>query len=202
MDGQTITGIANGTEDFYYNIESAFHEKEIKEVQLPETVETIGDYAFYDNDIQEIDIPDGVIYIGLDAFTLNSDFSGLVLPTPQAGNFENWIDNKGNTYSGGEKVTNFSYKSYTADFATGISEVGEHQDNVSIFVDQKNSVIGIESEIPVKTNIFNLSGQIIHSEENRGEHHSIDISDFANGVYVVACTDQSGNRVNKKIIKK
>ncbi len=119
LHNQRITGISNGKELTFYNYEGVFSHKGIKEVQLPNYIDSIGDYAFYENELDRLMIlPDHIKYIGIDAFTLNSSFNGVVLPAPTNGSLicKNWIDNNNNVYEIGDTITNFYEKSYTAQF--------------------------------------------------------------------------------------
>lgn len=119
LNNQRITGIANGSEPSFYNYLGVFSKKGIKEIQLPKFLISIGDYAFYDNELDSlIVLPDSVKQIGLDAFTLNSSFKGIVLPSPKQGNLicENWKDSYNNIYEVGDTVKNFYEISYSAQF--------------------------------------------------------------------------------------
>jgi hypothetical protein len=80
-DGLGITGITDGEEDImgYVSGGSPFAEKNLKSVQLPSTLEYIGDYAFRENDLKKISIPSGVTFIGRDAFYTN-DIDSVFIP--------------------------------------------------------------------------------------------------------------------------
>jgi hypothetical protein len=202
LDGQTVTGIANGSEPTYSNPVGVFLQKGIEEVQLPQTLETIGDYAFYNNDIKEIDIPEGVIYLGLDAFTLNSNLSGIVLPSPQAPNIGGWIDNYGNTYNGGESISSFFGRSYTADFSTAIFPASTRTDQISISVNNTEKTITINAQKPITAYIFDTTGRKVYSADNKAKNHFINISNFSTGLYIITCEDNAGAFITKKIIAK
>jgi hypothetical protein len=119
LDNQRIIGILNGTELSYSNYYGVFSNKDIKEIQFPNYIDSIGDYAFYENNLDSIILlPNSVKYIGLDAFTLNSSFKGVVLPSPTNGTLicENWIDNYSNIYEIGDTIKNFYERSYSAQF--------------------------------------------------------------------------------------
>ncbi len=60
LDGQTVTGIADGR-DFD---DGVFYNKGIVTVQLPATLEHIGDFAFAENNLTSVTIPNSVTYIG------------------------------------------------------------------------------------------------------------------------------------------
>jgi len=119
IDNQRIIGIASGTELTFYNYYGVFSNKDIKEIQFPNYIDSIGDYAFYENNLDSIILlPNSVKYIGLDAFTLNSSFKGVVLPSPTNGTLicENWIDNYSDIYEIGDTINNFYERGYSAQF--------------------------------------------------------------------------------------
>jgi len=119
LNNQRITGIVKGEELSFFNYYGVFSNKDIKEIQFPSFIDSIGDYAFYENSLDSlILLPNSVKYIGMDAFTLNSSFKGVVLPSPTSGTLicKNWIDNYNNIYEIGDTIKNFYEKSYSAQF--------------------------------------------------------------------------------------
>gem|GEM_PF-1099478 len=68
LDGQTIIGIA----DKVYPDVGVFQEKGIVNIQLPSTLENIGNYAFSHNSLTSVTIPNSVTTIGSFAFSENS----------------------------------------------------------------------------------------------------------------------------------
>ncbi|MBN2820269.1 MAG: leucine-rich repeat protein, partial [Bacteroidales bacterium] len=69
LDGQTVIGIANGASAGL----GVFYRKEYTSVQLPSTIEMIGDYAFYYNKISNLDLSNctNLTSIGKTAFGYN-----------------------------------------------------------------------------------------------------------------------------------
>jgi hypothetical protein len=77
------------------------------------------------------------------------------------------------------------------------------------------TVFNIENSVNIKANhadhllsqvsIYDLSGKLITEQSNvgviAGNTISIDISSLAKGMYIVNVTDQSGNRISKKIVR-
>ncbi len=51
LDGQTVVGIANKEE-----FEGVFYNKGIRGIDLPQTIETIGDYAFHENELTHLNL--------------------------------------------------------------------------------------------------------------------------------------------------
>jgi hypothetical protein len=80
LDGQTVTGIADGEEDFYLNISGVFYNQGLIEVQLPSTLTYIGDYAFRENALTKITLPSGLVSLGRDAFYNNQITGALTIP--------------------------------------------------------------------------------------------------------------------------
>ncbi len=74
LDGQTVTGIA----DKEYS-DGVFKEKGIVNIQLPATLEHIGDYAFRTNYLTSVTIPNSVTSIGDYAFYMNS-LTSVIIP--------------------------------------------------------------------------------------------------------------------------
>ena len=70
LDGQTVIGIADGA----YSSAGVFYNKGITSVELPASIENIGDNAFYSNHIASLDLSGstGIISIGEYAFYNNS----------------------------------------------------------------------------------------------------------------------------------
>ncbi len=67
LDGQTITGIADKGQN-----SGVFYNKGIVNVELPSTLENIGDWAFQENSLTSLNIPNSVTSIGEAAFRNNS----------------------------------------------------------------------------------------------------------------------------------
>ena len=80
LDGQTIIGISDGEEDFFFNVYGPFAGMGIQKVQLPATLKYLGDYAFYENILDTIIIPDGVTSIGFSAFYSNNIQNEVIIP--------------------------------------------------------------------------------------------------------------------------
>ncbi|MCA1744218.1 MAG: leucine-rich repeat protein [Bacteroidales bacterium] len=200
LDGQTVIGIADGSVPVFYKPEGVFLGREIKEVSLPATLERIGDFAFYDNEIKTIEVPDGIVYFGEDAFTLNSGFSGVVLPNIQAVNFMGWIDNYGKSYEGGETVANFYETSYTADFATSVSLTMDVQESVEVIIDRIEKKVMIEAQHLVSVDLYDLSGRKVYASEGRVNQLSVDMTRFSKGIYIVTCTGDAGTYYSQKLI--
>ena len=75
LDGQAVTGIDDGY-DYGKNF---FRDKGITSVQLPSTLQVIGNYAFRSNSLTRITIPNSVTSIGDYAFSQNSLY-GITIP--------------------------------------------------------------------------------------------------------------------------
>ncbi len=75
LDGQTIIAIKNG----YSSSQGVFAYSGVESVQLPTTLELIGDYAFYKASLKSLNIPNNVTTIGKYAFQENS-LSQLHIP--------------------------------------------------------------------------------------------------------------------------
>ncbi|WP_291859196.1 leucine-rich repeat protein [Marinilabilia sp.] len=103
LDGQTVTDIM-GNGESNENI-GPFIKKDIWEVTIPASVETIHDKAFFDNMIISVNFENNsqLKEIGNYAFTLNKYNLPLQLPTSAKSNFENWIDSYGTEFAPNEE---------------------------------------------------------------------------------------------------
>ena len=73
LDGQTITGIADkGTQSGSATFDGVFYNKGIVNIQLPSTLEKVGEAAFAWNSLTSLTIPNSVTSIGEGAFMHNS----------------------------------------------------------------------------------------------------------------------------------
>lgn len=80
----------------------AFMYNRLTSVTFGNSMKTIGHHAFYANDIIRLDLPWSLRYIGAYAFTYNH-FSEFELPVDTGV----WEDGTGNTFTGGDTVSNF-----------------------------------------------------------------------------------------------
>ena len=98
-----------------------FYSNSLDSIVIPSSVTTIGERAFEYNTLMDtayFQENSKISFIGARAFTMISGVFSLMLPTPVKDGyvFDNWEDGSGNTYSGGETITDLS-KSYTAQFS-------------------------------------------------------------------------------------
>ncbi|MGE0076443.1 MAG: leucine-rich repeat protein [Bacteroidales bacterium] len=117
LDGQTVTSI--GSLDEY---KGAFSNNHICSVELPTTLNSIGEYAFYANSLTSVDIASCKSLTEIDkyAFFANSSYlKSIILPSPDFdGNvLDYWIDDLYNRYNGGDGIASFSigYKAVLTD---------------------------------------------------------------------------------------
>jgi uncharacterized repeat protein (TIGR02543 family) len=68
LDNQEIIGIASAST----SSEGIFSQKGLLSVELPDSLNTIGDYAFYYNSLQNLLLPDSITSIGVSAFYNNN----------------------------------------------------------------------------------------------------------------------------------
>jgi hypothetical protein len=73
LDGQTVVGLVDGEWDYVSTFTSAFYQKGITSVQLPSTIEFIGNYSFLFNVLTSIDLSNctNLTRIGDGAFSNN-----------------------------------------------------------------------------------------------------------------------------------
>ncbi|MCT4639223.1 MAG: leucine-rich repeat protein [Bacteroidales bacterium] len=95
---------------------SSFVGNKLETVVLSEGVVVIERRAFELNKISKIELPSTLTKLYPNAFSNNKNLNCLILPKPNVGDmkFTGWIDNEGNEYSSGSKITNFE----TSYFAT------------------------------------------------------------------------------------
>ena len=101
LDGQEVIGIAS-------HYRGIFYYKYMKTLVLPTTIEFIGDNAFATNYLAYTNIAEcsNLIHIGERAFAY-SGLTELTLPVVSSYETYGWKDFNGNTYTGGDAVTDF-----------------------------------------------------------------------------------------------
>ncbi len=132
IDGTTITGIYG-----HPTRGGAFQDKGINKLTLSDSISFIGIKAFSENSIDTLILGGGVVQINQYAFanneltnvtlpsTLqslyrysfygNTNLTSITLPINPEPGFAGWDDSDGNTYSGGDAITDFTL-TYTAQF--------------------------------------------------------------------------------------
>ncbi|MBB6463677.1 leucine-rich repeat protein [Flammeovirga kamogawensis] len=98
---------------------SAFKNKELTNVVLPDSLVSIDKEAFSGNQLTSISIPSSVVYIGENAFSDNQ-FERLLLPSYISRNIyevvNGWVSNTGEKYGREEEVVDLT-KGYRLDFS-------------------------------------------------------------------------------------
>ncbi|MDB4334825.1 leucine-rich repeat protein [bacterium] len=193
LKDQQVVGIADGEEVTFYNYVGVFSEKEIKDVQLPTALATIGDYAFYDNELTSLlTLPSNVKYIGMDAFTRNTDFEGVVLPSPENDGSicENWKNSAGSVFENGVTISNFYEKSYTAQFTTGLLSAKLSVGSFKIFPNPAKEYINIDLDAAFnRIEILTINGVVVYSDLIQGD--IVDVSNLAKGIYLVKVSNDN-----------
>ncbi len=101
------------------------------------------------------------------------------------------------------------------DYVLHLSKIAKASVQTQMAFENDLTVFNIENSVNIKANhadhllsqvsIYDLSGKLITEQSNvsveAGNTASIDISSLAKGMYIVNVTDQSGNRISKKIIR-
>lgn len=105
LDGQLITGIADGDPEF--GLRGVFASKGISKLNLPGTLESIGSHSFAYNELTSLDLTSctALIHIGKLAFNGNKLVFALPVPDVEGYCLEHWIDSENNIYQGGELVS-------------------------------------------------------------------------------------------------
>jgi Leucine Rich Repeat (LRR) protein/type IX secretion system substrate protein len=110
LQEQFVTGIVDASG----RNTGVFESRELKSVELPETMRYIGERGFYNNSMEIISLNDcdKLQYIGPYAFG-NNNLVSFELPTASYTGFEYWEDNTGTTFEGNDTV-NMLYNNYVA----------------------------------------------------------------------------------------
>jgi Secretion system C-terminal sorting domain/Putative carbohydrate metabolism domain len=73
--------------------------------------------------------------------------------------------------------------------------------NTNIYPNPATDKLYIDTDKEYSTlRLQNILGAIVYSEANMSAHHTIDISNFKKGVYLLQLTKNNGNSITKKII--
>lgn len=84
------------------------------------------------------------------------------------------------------------------DLSVGINESNAMSETINIYPNPANDIIKISSSYKVDIQIINTQGQILQTEEVKGEIQ-IDISLYPKGLYFIRSTSKVSNRVDKII---
>ncbi|MHC1707330.1 MAG: T9SS type A sorting domain-containing protein [Bacteroidales bacterium] len=83
---------------------------------------------------------------------------------------------------------------------TGVNTMNPSDNNVSVYPNPAENILNITSNTTIsKVAIYNVSGTQV--KESLNEFHQINVSDLANGVYLLRITDINGTTVNTRFIK-
>lgn len=201
LDNQKIIGIAKKTE-----YDGVFSTKKIINIQIPNSIETIGDYSFKDNNIKHIELPNSISHIGRHAFSLNK-LKDITLPYSHKEGFEfkHWTDSKGNIYDGLSNISDYSttYKAVFNDPKTDITT-----DDSWSFTVSPNPVSNIISIIinhydkVLELEVISATGKSLYKKGSIETNNvSIDFSGFNNSILFIKITYKNGTTAIKKIIK-
>ena len=73
--------------------------------------------------------------------------------------------------------------------------------NTNIYPNPATDKLYIDADKEYSTlRLQNILGAIVYSEDNISVHHTIDISSFKKGVYLLQLTENNGTLVAKKLI--
>ena len=86
----------------------------------------------------------------------------------------------------------------------GVPEVSDNiTDDVEIFPVPSHDLININIKETSDINIYNVSGQLVHSLKNENEEIvTINVSDWKKSVYFVEIIDENLNKKNGKFVVK
>ncbi len=207
LDGQTVTGIAKGSESQYYVISGVFYHKGIKEVELPSTLESVGDYAFNYNELTQVTLPNSVSYIGVEAFFANGDLGDYIFPLTQKANstFTNWKSSTNTTYEAGVVVPQIFGTSYTAQFSgsSALRTLTASGVAVKAYPNPTQSVLTIEiSEMNNYTIVLlDVSGVELIKEQIDAATLTLDLNKLPKGIYLLKVSNLNGDTYTDKIIR-
>ena len=88
---------------------------------------------------------------------------------------------------------------------TGVSSISNYREKIKIYPNPTNqSLVVSQQEIISKIEIINIFGEIIFTQtpSYKTQHHSVDVSNLNCGIYFIKVTDNKGNSINSKFIKR
>ncbi len=187
----SITGSgAEAPEDFYYwlyNIRvesygnaSALEERQLIEAEVPVV------------EIQATDNADNTKTLDAgnegSTFYWNTSDTTQTINVDESGTYSVWVTNRfGCSARGSVDVTIVD--------DTSVPDLTEGK--VLIYPNPAESAVNIESEQPVAVRIYNLGGQLMAENVSHSSNHTLDVSGFPAGIYILQLLD-AGNRPLKQ----
>lgn len=184
--------------------QSAFANNSLTNLVIPASVSTLGHNSFANNDLEEVimEANSKLSYIGMNAFKGNSAGLVVTLPSPvkEGFTFKHWINWDYDQFEGGVNIPDFQdeYEAIFTPVSTSLNITPTDKMEIVVY----NNQVHINSPEPLKLEIFNLSGQLVHQAGIAGGQQSIDLSSFAQGTYILKASDQKGTLLTKKIMKR
>lgn len=143
IDGITIVRISGNPFSGW-----VFNNKGITAVTFPSSLEQIGSSAFADNAITNVTLPSTLKAISDNAFSGNSGLTSITLPINSTSGFAGWEDSDGQSYAGGDAITDFTL-TYTAQFVTSYTLTDADVTIINgVITACSNSIIGSTIIIP------------------------------------------------------
>jgi hypothetical protein len=181
LNGQAVTGISD------MDHRMAFASNGIVSVDLPASVEMIGEGAFFQNDLKSVELAHctSLTVIGLNAFLANDSLDHLVLPVPQIPgfSFHDWTDNWGTRYAGGDTVKNFA-----AEYAAVLEPTGESPmyklEDLSLFPNPASGIIHIHLPWEAEVSVLDMNGKILDEYSFTEGDWKIPLVRLESGVYL------------------
>lgn len=129
----------------------AFMYSHLTSIDFPGKLTQIGAKAFISSDLISADLPENLIFIDDSAFytAIEYGYSPLKFPIHPEYSESGWIDSKGNTYQGGETITDY-YKSYSIHGAytiTYITDGGETPEDTPAFYHTSEGITSLVGAI-------------------------------------------------------
>ena len=125
----------------------------------------------------------------------------LVLTPAEDYAFQNWTEN------GAEVSTSLTY-TFTATANRNLvahllytEGVGEQENNVMVYPNPTNGAVTVEGEGLTEVRIVNAFGQMVYYSKVEGEQVRIDLSQMANGVYVMHIGTENGVVVKQIVVR-
>lgn len=218
LDGKTVLGINDGWTGIFEDKgietlvlpssikkigDNAFSDNNLESILLPEGLESIGGSAFDSNSLTSITLPKSVSFIGSRAFSWNTLTTYKLPASEKAGSvFNGWVDNGSTAYAAGAEISASSYYSFTAQFtlATGVIDNTELDKKIIITSKTGSKIISVEAAGFSRVNIIDISGKIIGSQLLDEVSTTINLTDTANGVYMLSFSNSQGTKTCRKVI--